>query len=98
MTTYPTILLPGPVQAAYTVMISSSTSTWAGDDISKSVTLQGDGSGLAQVVQHLQDNYSNWHFYLGEEISVDYGKGPIRYYLNEEFGSFSLVSVAGWHA
>lgn len=75
MTTYPTILLPGPIMAGYTVTISSSTS-WAGNDISKSVTLQGDGAGQSQVVKYLQDNYSDWHAYLGEEISVDYGKGP----------------------
>lgn len=95
---YPTIILPGPVCAAYSITVSSTTTTWAGNDITKSVTFRGDGSGQVQVTEYLQDNYSDWHAYLGEIISINYGKGPLRYFLSEQFGEFFLVSVAGWRA
>ena len=89
--TYPQILLPGPIQRSAPVEVRGSSSRPDGTDFELVMTFDSDGRGLEQVTEQLQLFYSRWHDVLGEEITIDFGKGKIRRVLDEQFGEFFLT-------
>jgi hypothetical protein len=80
------IFLPGPVVAAYTVTVTGRTNDYAGRDIEVEQSFAGDGRGEAQVIEAMNDDYSRWYPLVGEEITIDYGRGSIKRVLAERFG------------
>jgi hypothetical protein len=84
---------PGPFVARHEVVVSGETTMPNEVDVAFELRFEGDGRGVAQVLDELQaarERLKLWRF-IGCEVVVEWGRGPVRYVLGDERGQFTLA-------